>query len=98
MLDTAEAMTTLSQGTPYPILSIAGLYGSISPEARKMDIHTADTYTLALGLVINELAQRLLANFYFKLKKVSYPVKTFKTEEEAVVWLQQQVRMNQKVG
>lgn len=98
MLDSAEAMTTLSNGVPHPILSVAGLYGSITTDARKMDIHTGDAYTLALALVINELSQRLLANFYFKLKKVDYPVKTFKTEEEAVAWLQQQVRMHQKVG
>lgn len=98
MAEITEAMTILAKGQPRPILSIAGLYGSMTPEARKVDIHAGDHYTLALGLVIRELAQRLLANFYFKIKKVDYPIKTFRSEEEAVAWLQQQIRSNQMVG
>jgi len=98
LVEIANALATLAEGQPRPILSIAGLYGSITPEARKVDIRAGDEYTLALGLVIKELAQRLLANFYFKIKKVDYPIKTFRTEEEAVAWLQQQIRVHQKVG
>lgn len=94
----ADAMTKLSKGEPKAILSVAGLNGSISPDARKVDINDAQTYTLALALVIQELSQRLLANFYFKIKKVDYPVKTFKSETEATEWLQHQIRLNQKVG
>jgi len=94
----ANAMTVLSRGNKMPILSIAGLYGTISPEARKVDINDANNYTLALALVIRELHQRLLAIFYFKLKKIDYPVKTFKNEVEALEWLNHQVRLNKKVG
>lgn len=94
----ADVMTKISEGERKPILSIAGLNGSITPEARKVDINQANEYTLALALVIQELAQRLLANFYFKLKKVDYPVKTFKSEAAACEWLQEQMVLNQKVG
>lgn len=94
----AETMTELSEGNRKAILSVAGLYGSMTTEARKVDINNANLYTLALGLVIRELPQRLLANFYFKLKKIDYPVKSFRSEEEAVDWLQQQIRMSQKAG
>lgn len=98
LVEIAETMNTLARGERRPIISIAGMYGSITTEARKVDINDANSYTLALALVIQELPQRLLANFYFKLKKVDYPVKTFKTEELAVEWLQQQIRANQLVG
>jgi hypothetical protein len=94
----AEAMQVLSKGKRMPLLSIAGLYGSITTEARKASINPSDQYTLALALVIKELPQRLLANFYFKVKKVDYPVKSFSTEEEASAWLLQQMRQQQMVG
>lgn len=94
IIDTANAMITLAKGEKKAVLSIAGLYGSMTPEARDVDITGASEYTLALGLVIFNLPQRLLANFYFKIKQIDYPVKTFKTEGEAVSWLYQQVRVN----
>lgn len=94
----AEAMTLLSGGISKPVLSIAGLYGSMTGDARNVDINNAESYTLALALVIQSLSQRLLSNFYFKLKKVNYPVKTFRTIEDAEEWLHQQVRLQQMVG
>ena len=98
LLEIADAMTELSGERPRAILSVAGLYGSMTPAARKVDIHRANDYTLAIALVIQELSQRLLANFYFKIKSNTYPVKIFKSEEEATAWLQQQIRTSQKVG
>jgi hypothetical protein len=98
LIEIADAITHLAKGSPKAILSIAGLYGSISAEARKVDINAANVYTLALALVIQELSQRMLANFYFKLKRIDYPVKTFKNEADAITWLQQQIRMNQMAG
>ena len=94
----ANSMTILSKGNKIPILSIAGLYGTMTPDARKVDINDANKYTMALALVISELHQRLLANFFFKIKKIDYPVKTFKSETEATEWLHQQMRLNKKVG
>ncbi len=98
LTEMSVAMSRLSKGNKTAILSIAGLYGSITPEARKLDINKDEDYTLAIALVIQELSQRLLANFYFKLKKVNYPVKIFKNENQATEWLQQQIRANQKTG
>lgn len=94
----ADTISHLANGSKAAVLSVAGLYGSITPDARKVDINKDEDYTLAIALVINELSQRLLANFFFKLKRISYPVKTFKTEEEATSWLHQQIRANQQTG
>lgn len=98
LVEIADAMREISKGDKKAILSVAGLYGSISPDARKIDINDADEYTMVLALVIQELAQRLLANFFFKIKKVNYPVKIFKEEHEASAWLQQQIRANQQIA
>jgi len=98
LIQISEAISKLSKGRKDAILSIAGLYGSMTPEARKIDINKDSEYTLAIALVIQDLSQRLLANFYFKLKKVEYPVKIFKDEHEAANWLQQQIRANQQTG
>lgn len=98
LTDIKEAMYQISEGQQKAILSIAGLYGSMTPEARDVDINGATDYTLALALVIQELSQRLLASFYFKIKRVDYPIKTFKREEEAVAWLAQQIRAKQQAG
>ena len=94
----ADTISRLSNKNKVAILSIAGLYGSITPDARKVDINKDEAYTLAIALVINELSQRLLANFFFKLRRINYPVKTFKNEDEATEWLHQQIRANQQTG
>ena len=98
MKEIAAAIHDLSDGSPKPLMSIAGLYGSITPEARKVNINPSGEYTMALALVIRELPQRLLANFYFKVKSVEYPVKTFRSEEEASAWLIQHIRSRQLAG
>ena len=98
IIQIGKTMTVLSNNGKKAVLSIAGLYGSMTEGARKVDISAADRYTFALGLVIKELPQRLLANFYFKIKARNYPVKIFKTESEATNWLQHQIRLNKNVG
>lgn len=93
-----KAFREVSKGQKMPLLTISGLYGSITKEAREVDINESEDYTLALGLVITELGQRLLANFYFKIKKVNYPVKCFKNEEDTIEWLHEQARLAKQTG
>ena len=85
-----DAIKTLCKGKQRCILVIPGLYGSITAEARKMSIQDEDSNTIAIGLIIESLSQRLLSKFYFKINKVPYPVQFFKSEIETVVWLQDQ--------
>ena len=98
LIQITDAISKLSSGRKDAILSVAGLYGSMTPEARKISINTDNEYTLAIALVIQDLSQRLLANFYFRIKKVNYPVKIFKSEEEATSWLYQQIHTSQQAG
>ena len=89
-----EAIKSLSKGKPRCILSIPGLYGSITTEARKVSIQEGNSNTIAIGLIIESLSQRLLSKFYFKINKVPYPIQFFRNEIEATLWLDEQNKIH----
>jgi len=90
MQEFIDAIKSLYKGEQRCILSNPGLYGSITTEARKVSIQEDNPNTIAIGLIIESLSQRLLSKFYFKINKVPYPVQFFKSEIEATVWLHKQ--------
>lgn len=90
-----NAFKTIGNNKPIAILVVPDLYGSITPEARKVNMFKESDNTIAIGLVIQSLPQRLLANFYFKINKPVYPVKFFKNETEATNWLYTEIRKSQ---
>lgn len=69
------------------IIAIPGLYGTMTKEARKIDMFKNAHMTLGVAVVIPGLAQRLLASFYFKMKPPPYPNKNFRLEKDAIEWL-----------
>jgi hypothetical protein len=44
---------------------------------------------IALAIVSNNLAQRLIANFYMKVDKPDVPTKMFNNYQDAIAWLKQ---------
>ena len=89
-----DAIKSLYKGKQRCILVIPGLYGSITAEARKMSIQDENSNTIAIGLIIESLSQRLLSKFYFKINKVPYPVQFFKSEIESTFWLHEQNKIH----
>jgi len=89
-----DAIKSLYKGEQRCILSIPGLYGSITTEARKVSIQEDNPNTIAIGLIIESLSQRLLSKFYFKINRVPYPVQFFKSEIEATLWLNEQNKLH----
>jgi len=89
-----DAIKSLYKGEKRCVLSIPGLYGSITTEARKVSIQEDNSNTIAIGLIIESLSQRLLSKFYFKINKVPYPVQFFKNEIEATLWLNEQTNLH----
>ena len=89
-----DAIKSLYKGKQRCILVIPGLYGSITAEARKMSIQDENPNTIAIGLIIESLSQRLLSKFYFKINKVPYPVQFFKSEIESTFWLHEQNKIH----
>ena len=94
MQEFIDAIKSLYKGEQRCILSIPGLYGSITTEARKVSIQEDNFNTIAIGLIIESLSQRLLSKFYFKINKVPYPVQFFKNEIEATQWLNEQNKLH----
>ena len=93
MQEFIDVIKSLYKGEKRCVLSIPGLYGSITAEARKVNIQEDNSSTIAIGLIIESLSQRLLSKFYFKINKVPYPVQFFKTEIEATLWLNEQNKL-----
>lgn len=85
--DIREASLKLSGGDHIYLLTIPGLYGSISGEVKNSMPYDQMEKTIAIAIIIKSLSQRILANLFFSLKKAPVPVYFFKEESQAVVWL-----------
>lgn len=49
--------------------------------------HQTEVSVIAKAYVLTSLNQRLMFKYYQKFKSLSYPVKEFKTEDQAISWL-----------
>ncbi len=61
---------------------------SVTKEARDNAILIEDQSMVgASALIINNLAYKIIANFYMKVNKPKRPLKAFGNEEDAIEWL-----------
>jgi hypothetical protein len=80
--------TRFAGDRPRKILIITSRYLNITPEGRAYDVSAhRKKNTIAEAYVITNLATRIAANFYHLFNRPPIPVKVFKTEAEAVKWL-----------
>jgi hypothetical protein len=74
--------------TKRKILILTSRYMSITPQGRAYNVNEhRKKHTLAEAYVITNLATRIAANFYHLFNRPPIPVKMFKTEQEALKWL-----------
>ena len=77
------------------LLVISGRFGSMTKEAREMDMFGGEfaIELKALAIVVPSIHKRLLGNLFFALRRKtpSYPYKMFANEAEAITWLMQYV-------
>ncbi|MFI5203224.1 MAG: hypothetical protein ACHQF2_01920 [Flavobacteriales bacterium] len=86
--DFLAALKEITGGTPHLILKVPGTHASLDNESRSfMATKEALQYSIAEGVVIRNLAQRILGNFYLKFDKPKKPVKLFTSIPEAEKWL-----------
>lgn len=88
----AKGMTdqigVLSGGKEVRVMIVADELAQFDKGAREYSASDAGfKYTIADALVVKNLAQRLIANFYLKINKPKKPSRIFNSEEEAVKWL-----------
>lgn len=91
IIENHETIRKLSPHQKAFVLTIAGRYTSIEPEAKK---YTAagrhESFIGAEAFVIHNLAQRILAQFYFKINKPIVASEYFTDLNKAEKWILQQ--------
>ncbi len=72
---------------PHKVLIEAESNHDSTKEAREYLATYEGEVAVAMAIVSNNLAVRMLANFYVKFDKPRIPTKLFKSREEAIDWL-----------
>lgn len=92
-LEIHDAFVKLTKNgiVPYHILVVSGKNGSVTKEAREMEMFETVAFKnhYSLAIVVNGLPQRILGSLYLSLRKskAKYPHKLFSTEESAIEWI-----------
>jgi len=88
MLEVRNANSILSQGQPYCVVMEAGLFSNFSEEVRVASASPEHSKNrIALALLQNNLAMRLVINFYLAINKPVGKTKSFSSKEKAINWL-----------
>jgi len=83
-----DSYNEITAGRLTPFVFLAAENVTITSEARDNATTIESISPLgASAAVVNNLAYKLIANFYMRLNKPKRPFKTFSSEEEAVDWL-----------
>ncbi len=83
-----EAVCELGNGKKMPLLFIPHDFSNVSKEGGKFA--TSDQgvkYTSAIGVLIDNLAKKILMNFFLSINKPKVPTRGFSTKEDAYTWL-----------
>jgi hypothetical protein len=84
-----EAASSLTNGEKHLLLVDAQANVYISKETRIYSAQTKPNSPLAIALVVNSTANRLIGNFYINFNKPKVPTKLFSNEEKALKWLEE---------
>lgn len=85
-----ELYREFTNGLPQKRLIIAGNFTKLSEGAKKClkdKKLLMEQNIVAEAIVVNSIAQQLMANFYYTLTKQNYPMKVFSNIESAKKWL-----------
>jgi hypothetical protein len=88
MIKLREIMFNLGNGEKLPIYISTKPFMNISEEAKRfVATEEGQKYTLANAVLVDNLAKRILYNFFIKFYTLPNPNKAFKSKEEAFIWL-----------
>ncbi len=83
-----ESMGIVGEGKKYPVFIDAGEFVSIDDDVRVFSASKAgNIYTIADAIAVDNIAQKLLANFYLKNDHPKVPTKIFINKHDALAWL-----------
>ena len=90
-----EAKEILAQGNKYCVVFVPPNNGFISKEAR--DFSASELVyknAIAKAIIIKNVSQRLIGNFFINFNRPPAPTKLFHNEEEAIKWLEEMTAKN----
>lgn len=83
-----QAFAEIGGGRKFLLLFIAGNFTLANTEARKYAAsEDANRYTIASAFVVNNIAQKLMANAYISFNNPITPTRALTDIEEAIKWL-----------
>lgn len=83
-----EALCELGDGKKVPFVTMPHDFLTLSKEGSKYA--TSDEgvrYSLAIAVIIDNLAKKILLNFFLNFNKAKVPTKGFTKKEDAILWL-----------
>jgi hypothetical protein len=94
MIEMAGIFFDLTDNMPMPFLYDAEPGVIITKEAREFGGRASNFLPISsVAVVVQSVAYKLIADFYYKFHKPSKPYKVFKTQDEAIDWLHQLVNV-----
>ncbi len=83
-----ESMGIVGGGKKFPVFIDAGEFVSVDDDVRAFSASkVGNIYTVADAIAIDNVAQKLLANFYLKNDHPKVPTKIFNNKHDALAWL-----------
>jgi hypothetical protein len=85
-----EAMGVLSEGKKLPVFIDVREFVNIDDNVRSFSASKGgNIYTVADAIAVDNIAQKLLANFYLKNDDPKVPTKIFTNKNDALAWLRE---------
>lgn len=85
-----DTIEELGEGNKMPVYISTCDFLKISEEAKKYaSSPEGERYTLANAVLVDNLAKKIVFNFFININKPKVPIKAFHTKESALKWLKQ---------
>ncbi len=94
-MDHLKGIINLTKNHPTPFIITAGEHVVFTKEAKEnAPVIEEKSPVCASAIVVENLAYRLLADFFIKMQKPKTPYKTFTSKDKAIEWCKQFVTPN----
>ncbi|MES2681764.1 MAG: hypothetical protein V4635_17850 [Bacteroidota bacterium] len=82
-----QSLNELVDHRPYYMVVIPAIGNTSSSEARKYAARLKNKKLMAEAIVVDNLAQRIMANFYVKVNRPNQKVKVFSSVPAGLAWI-----------
>lgn len=86
-----DEVRKLGRGRPLPVLFDFGVFCSITREARMLTVEEGADVFVALAAVVDGPSSQMILAFFEGLNRPPFPLRAFKDEQTALLWLRRYV-------